>query len=564
MPDVPLPNGTYRLYARGRRYFDAGAVRRLGLHLCHRRRHAAARRRPWRRPIDDAAQRVTPRSRHAALRRRRREPAGRRSSAARTPAPPGSRSGAARRARPCVFAAPLHRLRLRGRPGDRAPVPRQHRGVVRRRAARERLARRAAGRHAHRREWNLKCPLDPSLNWLDANVNADPEWTQEEDAGDVPADRAQVPRRRQHVARRRRRLHDVSARTRAEWAKLEALRDYAGTLLLESPHGWARYVRILGRSWTETGGRGAARRKLACRFLEVGRALMYPVTDAFREPSWRAIQRAVVTIAVDPRRQSSSAILPVRSAAPSTSTARATAPSAPSRSRLAAPRRLRLARDRRRRDRRRPRPRPARRHRASSSRSACSSSTPTSRSPRTARSPSSAADRSRRIAAPAGATPTWWSPGEPRRRPRATSCSTCWPDARSATTIAGIDEAVGTRLAYLDGADSDPWKDARALAAIAGLDLYFDGAGVAQVRDTPDPESDPVVWTYDAGDEGVVLGQTRKAVLSPALQRRRRHGRGLRRRHPQAGRGVGRGPAQPDLRRRAHGPRPATSTARRC
>lgn len=92
--------------------------------------------------------------------------------------------------------------------------------------------------------------------------------------------------------------------------------------------------------------------------------------------------------------------------------------------------------------------------------------------------------------------------------------STCWPGVTVGTTIQGIAETVGTRLAYLDGADSDPWKDARALAGIAGLDLYFDGAGIAQVRESPDPESDPVVWTYHAGDEGVVLGLTRKAALS--------------------------------------------------
>ena len=91
---------------------------------------------------------------------------------------------------------------------------------------------------------------------------------------------------------------------------------------------------------------------------------------------------------------------------------------------------------------------------------------------------------------------------------------TCWPGCPVGTTIAAVAETVGTRLAYLDGADSDPWKDARALAAIAGLDLYFDGDGVAQVRDTPDPEADPACMAYHAGEEGVVLGRTRKAVLS--------------------------------------------------
>ena len=90
----------------------------------------------------------------------------------------------------------------------------------------------------------------------------------------------------------------------------------------------------------------------------------------------------------------------------------------------------------------------------------------------------------------------------------------CWPGCPIGTSLASADKATGAKLAYLDGADSDPWKDARALAASAGLDLYFDGEGLAQVRDAPDPESDPVCWTYQAGEEGVVLGQTRRAMLT--------------------------------------------------
>ena len=65
-----------------------------------------------------------------------------------------------------------------------------------------------------------------------------------------------------------------------------------------------------------------------------------------------------------------------------------------------------------------------------------------------------------------------------------------------------------------DGADSDAWKNARRLAAAAGLDLYMDGDGVAQVRDTPDPESTPVCATYYGGDSGIVLTRTRRAMLS--------------------------------------------------
>lgn len=119
-------------------------------------------------------------------------------------------------------------------------------------------------------KWNLKAPLDATLNWLDAKVDADPQFTQAEDAGVFRPIGRKFPVVISMSLGGADGSMVVTARTSAEWAKLEALRDYAGTLLLESPHGWARYVRIVGRAWSETGGRGAARRKLACEFLEVG------------------------------------------------------------------------------------------------------------------------------------------------------------------------------------------------------------------------------------------------------------------------------------------------------
>jgi hypothetical protein len=90
----------------------------------------------------------------------------------------------------------------------------------------------------------------------------------------------------------------------------------------------------------------------------------------------------------------------------------------------------------------------------------------------------------------------------------------CWAGCPIGTTLSTIDKATGARLAYLDGADSDPWKDARALAASAGCDLYFDAGGVVQVRDMPDPESAAVCATYFAGDESVVLTRTRTLKLT--------------------------------------------------
>lgn len=126
----------------------------------------------------------------------------------------------------------------------------------------------------------------------------------------------------------------------------------------------------------------------------------------------------------------------------------------------------------------------------------------------------SAADRSRRISRARWTDPYSVPAGTPVGDTVADLLRACWPDCPIGTSVATADKLTGAKLAYLDGAESDPWKDARALAASAGLDLYFDGDGLAQVRDTPDPESDPVCLTYQAGDEGVVLGQTRKAMLT--------------------------------------------------
>jgi hypothetical protein len=118
-------------------------------------------------------------------------------------------------------------------------------------------------------DWNLKCPLDPSLNMLDVAVNADPEWTQDEEAATFRP----VGRKFPVVVSMSMGGADgsltISARTDAEWADVEALRDYQGTLLLESPYGWSRYIRILSRGWTETGAASAARRRLSCSYLEV-------------------------------------------------------------------------------------------------------------------------------------------------------------------------------------------------------------------------------------------------------------------------------------------------------
>ena len=124
--------------------------------------------------------------------------------------------------------------------------------------------------HLSTADWNLKAPLDPSLNLLGASVTADPDWTQNEDAATFrPVGRKYPVVVSMSLGGADGSL-EISANTDAEWAAVEALRDYAGALLLESPYGWSRYIRILSRSWTEKGSPEAARRRTAFSFLEVG------------------------------------------------------------------------------------------------------------------------------------------------------------------------------------------------------------------------------------------------------------------------------------------------------
>ena len=126
----------------------------------------------------------------------------------------------------------------------------------------------------------------------------------------------------------------------------------------------------------------------------------------------------------------------------------------------------------------------------------------------------SAADRSQRISRARWTDPYTVPAGMNVGEGLADLLMICWPDCPVGATLVAIDKVTTAKAVYLDGADSDPWKDARALAASAGYDLYFDGAGDVQVRETPDPESAPVCATYYAGEKAIILGQVRSARLS--------------------------------------------------
>ena len=264
-PDLPLANGTYRLYARGRRAFEAAQysaweylVFTVGVTPCPPPDLSVA--------LDDAGQRVTltvtPQTAVGAaaplLTVQRSEDEG----------------GTWQTLRgldkaPCAFAEPLT---VHDREAARG-VALRYRACVEAsfddaqlvsdwRTAAVEAALSVSG-------WNLKCPLEPERDWLGARIVADPEWTQEEDAGTFRP----IGRRLPVVVSMALGGADgslvISVATEAEWEAAQRLRDYAGTLYLESPYGWARYVRILSRSWVETGAPDGARRRLTCSFLEV-------------------------------------------------------------------------------------------------------------------------------------------------------------------------------------------------------------------------------------------------------------------------------------------------------
>ncbi|OPZ43731.1 MAG: hypothetical protein BWY94_01822 [Actinobacteria bacterium ADurb.BinA094] len=266
IPDAALPNDTYRAYARGRRYFTAAQwspwtylAFTVGVTPCPPPTLTAT--------LDDAHQRITltatPQSATGAAdpltRIERTEDGGATWEAVRGADPLAGAFGA---------AATVHDYEAA-------------RGVaLSYRAATEATfndvqlvssyATAAVEGTLSRSGWNLKCPLDPALNALDVLIDKDPEWTQNEEATTFrPVGRKYPVVVSTSVGGADGALA-ATCHTEDEWTALEALRDYPGTLLLESPYGWARYIRIITRSWTETGAPGFARRRVACSFLEVG------------------------------------------------------------------------------------------------------------------------------------------------------------------------------------------------------------------------------------------------------------------------------------------------------
>lgn len=123
--------------------------------------------------------------------------------------------------------------------------------------------------------WNLKCPENPGINLIDARVHKDPEHKREEDLGifrpkgrtrPIVVAGALGGADGSFTITATDELHPVVV---TEWELLTSLIAYQGVLLLESPFGWSRYIRIISRDWRDLGSAGSARHTVKVSYLEV-------------------------------------------------------------------------------------------------------------------------------------------------------------------------------------------------------------------------------------------------------------------------------------------------------
>ena len=371
--------------------------------------------------------------------------------------------------------------------------------------------------------WNVKVPLDPTMNLLGARVNADPEWSQEEDSATFRPIGRKFPVVVSMALGGADGSMAISTRSSSDWPAVEALRNYAGTLLLESPYGWSRYIRIDSRSWTETGDPSAPRRRVEVAFLEVDRP---DVSRDRRLPRRHRGERPA-------RRRS-------RHRHARRQRARGSAhhqwerrlrrhprrrPAVRVADRLAAPRRLRLGHGRRRRNRRFPRPHAPGRRRARAARSVRSVIDADVEEAEDGTLTVSGSDRSRRISRARLAIPMSVPQGTVIGGAIADVLLSAWPDCPIGATIGTVDKALGGRITFLDGADSDAWANARRLddRRRALTSTWMATASLRCAR--PRTRSlTPVCATYYAGDSGVITGPHPPRHADAALQRRRRVG----------------------------------------
>ncbi|MBW3663579.1 MAG: hypothetical protein KY469_10810 [Actinobacteria bacterium] len=67
-----------------------------------------------------------------------------------------------------------------------------------------------------------------------------------------------------------------------------------------------------------------------------------------------------------------------------------------------------------------------------------------------------------------------------------------------------------TAVVWGEERENDPWDDLDKMAKSAGMWLYWDRAGRARLDPVPDPDTDPVVWTYQPGEATYVDANRRR------------------------------------------------------
>jgi len=101
--------------------------------------------------------------------------------------------------------------------------------------------------------WNIKCPKTPALNLLGAHILEGPKYSVTEDTSVMRPKGRTRPVVVSMGMGGRDGSFSLDATTEAEWNLLMDISEYPAPVLVESSYGWTRWIRILDRSWSESG-----------------------------------------------------------------------------------------------------------------------------------------------------------------------------------------------------------------------------------------------------------------------------------------------------------------------
>jgi hypothetical protein len=119
-------------------------------------------------------------------------------------------------------------------------------------------------------DWNLKCPENSTINVIGINVTGEPSETITEDMGVFRALDRQYP----VVVSGQLSGWDgdltINTTTSADWTATRTLIEAQKVLLLESPFGWSKYIRIInGASAAMMGTNTQPRRVITLQYVQV-------------------------------------------------------------------------------------------------------------------------------------------------------------------------------------------------------------------------------------------------------------------------------------------------------